>query len=88
LLAEAHRWNPTAVTVASLFVLLMLVKILDRSLGMVEEIGGYAPPLPLRALQLFLEEPLEMLLPLLVVIAIARAWRAGGTVRLAENSRC
>jgi hypothetical protein len=78
LLAEARRRNPTAVTVASLFVLLVLVKILDRSLGMVEEIGGVAPPLSLRALQLSVEEPLEMVLPLLVVIAIAQAWRAGG----------
>ena len=53
----------TAVTVARLFALLVLVKILDRSLGMFEEIGEYAP--------------FEMLMPLLVVIAIARAWRAG-----------
>lgn len=76
LLAGARRRDTTAVTITSLFALLVLVKILDRSLGMVEEIGGYAPPLALRAMQLSLEEPLEMLMPVLVVIAIAQAWRA------------
>jgi hypothetical protein len=76
LFAAARRRDPTAVTITSFFVLLVLVKVLVRSLGMVEEIGGYAAPLPLRALQLSMEEPLEMLMPLLVVIAIAQAWRA------------
>lgn len=68
---------PTAVTILSIFVLLVVVKILDRSLGMVQELSGYAPPLPLRVLQLSLEEPLEMVPPMLVIIAITQAWRTG-----------
>ena len=75
LLDGTRRRIPTAVTTSSIFILLPLVKILDRSLGVVQELGGYAPPLPLRAMQLSVEEPLEMALGLLVIIAIAQAWR-------------
>lgn len=75
LLNGTRRRIPTAVTTLSIFVLLPLVKILDRSLGMVQELSGHAPPLPLRAMQLSMEEPLEMVLGLLVIIAIAQAWR-------------
>ena len=75
LLNGTRRRIPTAVTTSSIFVLLVVVKILDRSLGMVQEIGGYAPPLALRVMQLSLEEPLEMLPAILVITAIAQAWR-------------
>lgn len=75
LMNGARRRIPTAVTTLSIFVLLPLVKILDRSLGIVQELSGHAPPLPLRAMQLSVEEPLEMVLGLLVIIAIAQAWR-------------
>jgi hypothetical protein len=77
LLHSTRRRIPTAVTISSIFVLLVLVKILDRSLGMVQEIGGYAPPLALRVMQVSLEEPLEMVPAILVIIAIAQAWRSG-----------
>lgn len=79
LIDGARRRIPTAVTTLSIFVLLPLVKILDRSLGVVEEMSGHAPPLSLRAMQLSVEEPLEMALGLLVIIAIAQAWRTDGS---------
>ena len=72
-----RRRHPTAVTTTSIFILLVFVKILDRSLGMIQELSSHAPPLPLQVLQLSLEEPLEMILPLLIIVAIAQAWRAG-----------
>lgn len=68
------RRDPVAVTTASLFALLFFVKILDRSLGVAMELGGYNAPLPLRALEQTQEEPLEMILPLLVVLAAVQAW--------------
>lgn len=77
LLNGVRRQNPAAITVMSIPVLLVLVKILDRSLGLVEELGGYVAPLHFRAMQLSLEEPLEMALALLAIIAIAQAWRTG-----------
>jgi hypothetical protein len=82
LLFQHGRWlqegirtrQPTAITVMSMVMLLIFLKILDRSLGIAKELGGYAAPLFLMAIEQSLEEVLEMVLPLLVVIAIVQAW--------------
>lgn len=81
LLIRHGRWllngvrdrTPTAVTTMSIIGLLVFVKLLDRALGMVEELGGQAAPIALRAMQLSLEEPLEGVLALLVMVAITQA---------------
>ena len=75
LLNGVRQRVPTAVTTMSIIGLLVFVKLLDRALGVVEELGGQAPPIALRAMQLSLEEPLETVLALLVMVAIAQAWR-------------
>lgn len=84
LLFQHGRWlregvrkrQPTAITVMSIVMMLILLKILDRSLGIVKELGGYTAPLFLTAIEQSIEEVLEMVLPLLVVIAIVQAWRS------------
>lgn len=58
-----------AVTLACFFAALIASKAIDRSLNVVFEIFSYASPLWLQALQLAFEEMLELLLPVLAIVA-------------------
>lgn len=70
-----RRW-PAAVTTMTILLMLPVVKLLDRSLAIVTDFGIDVSSVTMRAVQLSLEEPLEMLLPLLVIIAIVQQRRA------------
>jgi len=58
-----------AVTLACFFAALIASKAIDRSLNVVFELFSYASPLWLQALQLAFEETLELLLPVLAIVA-------------------
>lgn len=75
-LDSARRRWPAAVTTMSILLMLPIVKLLDRSLAIVTDFGIDVSSVTMRAVQLSLEEPLEMLLPLLVIIAIVQQRRA------------
>ena len=68
--AELKCRQPVAVTIATILVILPFAKILDRSLSILAESVGYIAPAALVALTQSLEEPVELLLPLLVCIAV------------------
>jgi hypothetical protein len=83
LLIRHGRWlldgvrcrQPAAITVMSTLALLVALKILDRSLGLAAKFGDYLAPLALKALVLSIEEPFELLLPLLSMVAVIQAQR-------------
>lgn len=58
-----------AITMACFMTALFASKAIDRSLNIVFEMFNYASPLWLQALQLAFEETLELLLPVLAVVA-------------------
>lgn len=58
-----------AITLACFFAALIASKAIDRSLNVVFEIFSYTSPLWLQALQLAFEEMLELLLPVLAIVA-------------------
>ena len=58
-----------AITMACFMTALFASKAIDRSLNVIFEVFNYASPLWLQALQLAFEETLELLLPVLAVVA-------------------
>lgn len=58
-----------AITMACFMTALFASKAIDRSLNIVFEMFNYASPLWLQALQLAFEETLELLLPVLAIVA-------------------
>lgn len=68
-----RRW-PAAMTTWSIFLLLVLVKILDGLKRFASELGVDGATFPVQMIQTSMEEPLEMILPLLVIIAIVQQW--------------
>lgn len=80
LIRATRAGQPAAVTVAGMFVFLVLLKVMDSAIGMIGErlsapgqIWGYTTPAGL--ITMALEESLELALPLLVVIAVIQARR-------------
>lgn len=76
MLDGARQRVPSAVTTLSLLVMLPVVKMLDRSLAIVTDWGVDVSSVTMRAVQLSLEEPLEMTLPLLIITALLQHRRA------------
>ena len=62
-----------AVTIACFLMALATSKVIDRSLNVLIEIADFHSPLWLQALQLAFEETLELLLPILALVA---AWQS------------
>jgi hypothetical protein len=62
--------RPVAITVATFLVVMVVSKLIDRSLNLFLEIAGRQFDLSERARQLALEESLELLLPVFVVVAL------------------
>lgn len=60
------------ITLAIFFIVLVVSKIIDRSVNMIYEMTGWQAPTWIIALQLPQEEYLECLLPLLIIVAIAQ----------------
>jgi hypothetical protein len=84
-----HR-RPAPVTVLSIFLTLVLVKILDRLLALAATTGIPGAKVVARVIQIPLEEPLETLLPLLVIVAIVQHWRSNNSlpVKRGEGAGC
>lgn len=72
--------------VAAFLCVLVLSKVLDRMLSVAAEDFGLATSSAMRALQLALEEPLEMALPLMVLVTL---WQhlAGRSAALRRDTR-
>lgn len=79
LLDGVRRRRPVQVTIFSIMLTLVVAKLLDRLLAFAAPFGGEGARLVARAIQLPLEEPLESLLPLLVIVAVVQHWRTGET---------
>lgn len=67
------RLDILACTVGTFFAAIVVSKTADRSLGILTEWSGYVAPASLAALVQSIEEPLEMLLPVLIIVAVAQA---------------
>lgn len=81
LITAVRSKNAAAVTVLSMFVFLVLLKIFDSAIGMIGaalsppgEIWGYTTPMGL--ITMALEETLELILPLMIIIALIQDRRA------------
>lgn len=78
LLRAVKNRHPAAITVASTFIFLVLLKVFDSAIGIIGEklgkpgeVWGYTTPAGL--ITMALEESLELALPLLIVIAVLQA---------------
>lgn len=69
-LSDLKQGQNYAVTLFIFFIVLIVSKLIDRSVNMVYEITGWMAPTWLIAIQLPQEEYLECLLPLLIIVAI------------------
>lgn len=69
-LKAARQYVASAVTLVTFFILIVITKILDRSLDVVTQILSWDSPRWVTALQNSLEESLEMLLPILLIVFI------------------
>lgn len=67
---DLKQKQPYAISIFTFFVVLVISKILDRSLGMIREITGWVAPRWLEALQQPQEEYLECILPIIIMIAV------------------
>ncbi len=70
-----RRWRqlqPRAVTILTFLVVLVVSKAVDRSLAILAEDFGLRGAMAWQSLQLSIEEPLELALPLLVILALAQ----------------
>jgi len=70
ILQAAKQYIPSAVTLMTFCILIVVTKILDRSLDVVTQILSWDSPRWVTALQNSLEESLEMLLPILLILFI------------------
>lgn len=68
--SRAKAGEAWAITTVTVFLLIPLTNIFDRSLGLLKEAFGWHGPLWLVALQTSQEELLEMSLPLLALVAV------------------
>ncbi|RJF96530.1 hypothetical protein D3870_18965 [Noviherbaspirillum cavernae] len=75
--AQIRRAEPVAVTILTFFITLVVSKLADRSLGVLREVFGYIAPDWLMALGQSFEEPFEMILPLLIMLAVMQAALGG-----------
>jgi hypothetical protein len=66
---QLRQRQAVAVSIGCFLLALFVSKAIDRSLNMVFEISGVTSPVWLQALQLSLEETLELLLPVLALVA-------------------
>jgi len=73
LMRAARTGDTIAVTLATCLATLFAAKAIDRSLGIIKNAVAFQSPDWLRALQLAIEEPYEMLLPVLAVIALVQS---------------
>lgn len=65
--------EPFAITVCCALVVLVLSKIMDRLVNILKDDYGLAVPAWLEKVQLSLEEPLEFMIPVLVILALHQA---------------
>jgi hypothetical protein len=77
-----QRRDPVAVTVGLFFVVLLLAKTLDRSVGLLVDDLQVAVPLHWKALRTAFEEWFELALSMLVLLGLCqhRAERAASTI--------
>lgn len=71
-LADFKNNQNYAITIFIFFVVLIVSKIIDRSVNMIYEMTSWIAPTWVIAIQLPLEEYLECLLPILIIIAIVQ----------------
>lgn len=74
-LAALKRRSPVAISATTFFATLVISKLSDRSLGAIKETIGWVGPDWLVALQQSIEEPFEMMLPLLILLTVLQARR-------------
>lgn len=67
-----RKRQPVSITLATFLAVLVISKVTDRSLNILAEMTGYIAPDWMLALQLAFEESLELLLPVLVMVAITQ----------------
>jgi hypothetical protein len=72
LLRALARRSAAAVTAVTVLVLLAVTKLVDRSVSVLAEVFGVHTGEAVRALQLAVEEPLELGLPMLVLVGLCQ----------------